>query len=47
MAGMDSIIHINEADSDMVVQSGVRWEEINSTLEEKGEHGILCCLACN
>ncbi|KAF8606532.1 hypothetical protein BDV93DRAFT_469024 [Ceratobasidium sp. AG-I] len=36
LAGMDSILHINEADSDMVVQSGVRWEEINSTLEEKG-----------
>ncbi|KAG9091471.1 hypothetical protein FRC06_000554, partial [Ceratobasidium sp. 370] len=36
MSGMDAILHINEADSDMVVQSGVRWEDINSTLEEKG-----------
>ncbi|QRV74905.1 FAD-binding domain protein [Ceratobasidium sp. AG-Ba] len=36
MSGMDSIIHINEADSDMVVQSGVKWEDINATLEEKG-----------
>ncbi|KAG8713942.1 hypothetical protein FRC08_012556 [Ceratobasidium sp. 394] len=36
MSGMDAILHINEADSDMVVQSGVKWEDINSTLEEKG-----------
>lgn len=40
MASMDSILHINESDSDMVVQSGARWEDINSTLEEKGEFGF-------
>ena len=25
-----------EADSDLICQSGVRWEDINSTLKEKG-----------
>jgi hypothetical protein len=25
-----------EADSDIVVQSGARWEDINDTLKEKG-----------
>lgn len=36
LSAMDAIIQINEADSDMVVQSGARWEDINSTLEAKG-----------
>ncbi|KAJ1307761.1 hypothetical protein OPQ81_001848 [Rhizoctonia solani] len=36
MSSMDAIITINEADSDMVVQSGAKWEDINHTLEDKG-----------
>ncbi|KAL0574570.1 D-lactate ferricytochrome c oxidoreductase [Marasmius crinis-equi] len=36
MSGMDKILAINEADSDLVCQSGARWEDINSTLKEKG-----------
>lgn len=27
-----------EADSDVVVQSGVKWEDLNATLAEKGIH---------
>ncbi|KAF7353665.1 D-lactate dehydrogenase [cytochrome], mitochondrial [Mycena venus] len=36
MSGMDQILHINEADSDMICQAGTRWEDINQTLKEKG-----------
>ncbi|CEL55629.1 hypothetical protein RSOLAG1IB_01641 [Rhizoctonia solani AG-1 IB] len=36
LSTMDSIISINEADSDMVVQSGAKWEDINHTLEDQG-----------
>ncbi|KIY43337.1 D-lactate dehydrogenase cytochrome oxidoreductase [Fistulina hepatica ATCC 64428] len=36
MSRMNKIIHINEADADMVVQPGVRWEDINDTLMSKG-----------
>ncbi|KAF5386827.1 hypothetical protein D9615_001627 [Tricholomella constricta] len=36
MSGMDQILQINEADSDLVCQSGARWEDINATLKEKG-----------
>ncbi|OBZ75649.1 D-lactate dehydrogenase [cytochrome] 1, mitochondrial [Grifola frondosa] len=36
MSGMDKIIEIHEADSDIVCQSGARWEDINRVLEEKG-----------
>ncbi|KAH7341556.1 FAD-linked oxidase-like protein [Rhizoctonia solani] len=36
LSGMDAIISINEADSDMVVQSGAKWEDINNLLEDKG-----------
>ncbi|KAJ8517444.1 hypothetical protein ONZ45_g5394 [Pleurotus djamor] len=36
MSGMDRIIQINEADSDIICQAGARWEDINDTLKEKG-----------
>ncbi|KAG5646703.1 hypothetical protein DXG03_002693 [Asterophora parasitica] len=36
MSGMDQILTINEADSDLVCQAGARWEDINATLKEKG-----------
>ncbi|KAK7449632.1 D-lactate ferricytochrome c oxidoreductase [Stygiomarasmius scandens] len=36
MAGMDKILEINETDSDLVCQSGAKWEDINQTLKEKG-----------
>ncbi|KAF8753508.1 FAD linked oxidase [Rhizoctonia solani] len=36
LSNMDHIISINEADSDMVVQSGAKWEDINHTLEDQG-----------
>ncbi|KAH7927748.1 D-lactate dehydrogenase cytochrome oxidoreductase [Leucogyrophana mollusca] len=36
MSAMDQILEINEADGDLRCQSGVRWEDINSTLREKG-----------
>ncbi|KAJ7789403.1 D-lactate dehydrogenase cytochrome oxidoreductase [Mycena olivaceomarginata] len=36
MSGMDQILHINEADSDLICQSGTRWEDINQTLKDKG-----------
>ncbi|GLB35075.1 putative d-lactate dehydrogenase [Lyophyllum shimeji] len=36
MSGMDQILQINEADSDLICQSGARWEDINATLKEKG-----------
>ncbi|CAE6393724.1 unnamed protein product [Rhizoctonia solani] len=36
LSSMDAIISINEADSDMVVQSGAKWEDINHILEDKG-----------
>ncbi|THU76592.1 D-lactate dehydrogenase cytochrome oxidoreductase [Dendrothele bispora CBS 962.96] len=36
MSGMDKILEINEADSDLVCQSGAKWEDINQTLHEKG-----------
>ncbi|TBU50109.1 D-lactate dehydrogenase cytochrome oxidoreductase [Dichomitus squalens] len=36
MSDMNKILEIHEADSDLVCQSGVRWEDINSTLKEKG-----------
>ncbi|KAK1223216.1 D-lactate ferricytochrome c oxidoreductase [Marasmius sp. AFHP31] len=36
MSNMDKILAINEADSDLVCQSGARWEDINLTLKEKG-----------
>ncbi|KAJ7460976.1 D-lactate dehydrogenase cytochrome oxidoreductase [Mycena galericulata] len=36
MSGMDKILQINQEDSDLVCQSGVRWEDINDTLKEKG-----------
>ncbi|KAF8734138.1 FAD linked oxidase, partial [Rhizoctonia solani] len=36
LSNMDRIISINEADSDMVVQSGAKWEDINHTLEDQG-----------
>ncbi|KAJ6582848.1 FAD-linked oxidase-like protein [Mycena sp. CBHHK59/15] len=36
MSGMDRILHINEEDSDLICQSGARWEDINSTLKDRG-----------
>ncbi|CAE6409811.1 unnamed protein product [Rhizoctonia solani] len=36
LSNMDRIISINEADSDMVVQSGAKWEDINHILEDQG-----------
>ncbi|KAF7305161.1 D-lactate dehydrogenase [cytochrome], mitochondrial [Mycena kentingensis (nom. inval.)] len=36
MSGMNQILQINAADSDLVCQSGARWEDINHTLKEKG-----------
>ncbi|KAJ7581347.1 D-lactate dehydrogenase cytochrome oxidoreductase [Mycena floridula] len=36
MVHMDKIIQINEADSDLICQSGARWEDINLALKEKG-----------
>jgi len=35
MTGLDQILEIHEEDSDLVVQAGVSWEEINATLKEK------------
>ncbi|GJJ13395.1 hypothetical protein Clacol_007649 [Clathrus columnatus] len=36
LSGMDKILAINEEDSDIVVQPGCEWQEINATLKEKG-----------
>ncbi|KDQ13166.1 hypothetical protein BOTBODRAFT_160776 [Botryobasidium botryosum FD-172 SS1] len=36
LSGMDKIIQINEADSDLVCQAGARWDDINKTLRERG-----------
>ncbi|RDB21563.1 D-lactate dehydrogenase [cytochrome], mitochondrial [Hypsizygus marmoreus] len=36
MSGMDEILQINETDSDLVCQSGARWEDINEALKAKG-----------
>ncbi|KAI3607994.1 hypothetical protein WG66_005134 [Moniliophthora roreri] len=36
MSGMDKVLSINEADSDLICQSGARWEDINQTLKDKG-----------
>ncbi|KAJ7724177.1 D-lactate dehydrogenase cytochrome oxidoreductase [Mycena maculata] len=36
LSGMDQILQINEADSDLICQSGARWEDINHTLKDKG-----------
>ncbi|KAJ6488511.1 FAD-linked oxidase-like protein [Mycena vitilis] len=36
MSGMDQILQINEEDSDLICQSGTRWEDINQTLKDKG-----------
>lgn len=33
---MNKILEIHEADSDVVVQSGVRWDDLNHALAEKG-----------
>ncbi|KAF8078075.1 FAD-linked oxidase-like protein [Lyophyllum atratum] len=35
MSGMDKILQVNEADSDLVCQSGARWEDINAVLKAK------------
>ncbi|TCD60929.1 hypothetical protein EIP91_009282 [Steccherinum ochraceum] len=37
MSGMDKILEIHEADSDLVCQPGARWADINATLKEKGK----------
>ncbi|KAF7441102.1 hypothetical protein PC9H_001451 [Pleurotus ostreatus] len=36
LSGMDKILEIHEADSDLVCQSGARWEDVNAALKEKG-----------
>lgn len=36
MSRMNRILQINESDGDVVVQPGVEWNVLNSTLEEKG-----------
>ncbi|KAI0670632.1 D-lactate dehydrogenase cytochrome oxidoreductase [Trametes maxima] len=36
LSGMNKILAIHESDSDLVCQAGARWEDINTTLKEKG-----------
>ncbi|KAJ4475788.1 FAD-linked oxidase-like protein, partial [Lentinula aciculospora] len=36
MSGMDKILEIHEADSDLICQAGAQWEDINQTLKDKG-----------
>ncbi|KAH9925357.1 uncharacterized protein BXZ73DRAFT_49969 [Epithele typhae] len=36
MSKMDSIIEINEGNSDVVCQPGIRWMDLNATLAKKG-----------
>ncbi|KAG6910090.1 hypothetical protein DXG01_013142 [Tephrocybe rancida] len=36
LSGMDRILDIHEADSDLVCQPGAKWMDINDTLQEKG-----------
>ncbi|KAF9072857.1 D-lactate dehydrogenase cytochrome oxidoreductase [Rhodocollybia butyracea] len=36
ISGMDKILEIHEEDSDLICQSGARWEDINMELEERG-----------
>lgn len=36
LSGMDKILHINEADSDLICQAGARWEDINESLKDRG-----------
>ncbi|EGO21705.1 hypothetical protein SERLADRAFT_357529 [Serpula lacrymans var. lacrymans S7.9] len=36
MSGMNQILEINEGDGDLNCQSGVRWEDVNRILKEKG-----------
>ncbi|KAK7693183.1 hypothetical protein QCA50_002749 [Cerrena zonata] len=36
ISAMNKIIEIHEDDGDLVCQAGARWEDINSTLKEKG-----------
>ena len=33
---MDKILRISEADGDVVVQPGVKWEDLNAHLKEQG-----------
>ena len=33
---MDKIIRVSEADGDVIVQPGVKWEDLNAYLKEKG-----------
>ncbi|PVF98185.1 hypothetical protein CPB86DRAFT_806917 [Serendipita vermifera] len=35
LSGMNKILEIHEGDSDIVVQSGVKWEDLNAALAEK------------
>ncbi|KAI0933110.1 hypothetical protein AcV7_004679 [Taiwanofungus camphoratus] len=36
MSGMDRILEIHEADSDLICQPGAQWMDINDTLKKKG-----------
>ncbi|EIN11736.1 hypothetical protein PUNSTDRAFT_119000 [Punctularia strigosozonata HHB-11173 SS5] len=36
VSGMDAVLEIHEADSDLVCQPGARWVDINQMLKEKG-----------
>ncbi|KAJ3781534.1 D-lactate dehydrogenase cytochrome oxidoreductase [Lentinula aff. detonsa] len=36
MSGMDKILEIHEADSDLICQAGAQWEDINQALKDKG-----------
>ncbi|KAK2467017.1 hypothetical protein APHAL10511_001275 [Amanita phalloides] len=36
MSGMNRILEINEADSDLACQAGARWDDINEILRSKG-----------
>ncbi|KAG8816802.1 hypothetical protein FRC17_000175, partial [Serendipita sp. 399] len=36
ISGMNKILEIHEADSDVVVQAGVKWEDLNHDLADKG-----------
>jgi D-lactate dehydrogenase (cytochrome) len=33
---MDKVLHVSEADGDCIVQSGVKWEDVNAYLADKG-----------
>lgn len=36
MSDMDKILRVSEADGDISVQAGVKWEDINAYLKKQG-----------